>query len=293
MRREHERLRGDRVRDRRAVVGGGEDHPRREDRERDQARVQRPSSIPDQQVGVRGRDPEHEVGSREQRQTKRDPAARVVAAEHVVDAAEQHGDGDLGLHARDPVEDLVLVESEVGEREPGRPRPELQLAHDPVGVDRREHERRQRDEPDQQQASAVGDELARERDQHRERRGEALNVARVEVMDEADAVGDVLVVLERDQRVVEAAVGDRPVDDPRREPDDDRAAEQRALAQPPECLARARRSRRRRRAHCPSVPARAGWRRSTVKSWSTFSRWTPQWSSDVTGCGSRKRRTGL
>jgi hypothetical protein len=51
--------------------------------------------------------------------------------------------------------------------------------------------------------------------------------ALAQVMGEPVAVGDVLRVLDRDQRVVEAAIGDRPVDDPGGEPGEDRTAEDR------------------------------------------------------------------
>jgi hypothetical protein len=51
-------------------------------------------------------------------------------------------------------------------------------------------------------------------------------VAVAEVVDQADPVGDVLVELERDQRVVDPAVGQRPKDDPGGEAGDDRRYQQ-------------------------------------------------------------------
>ena len=53
-----------------------------------------------------------------------------------------------------------------------------------------------------------------------------------EVVGKPVAVSDVLGVLDRDQGVVEAPVGDRPVDDPGGEPGKDRPAENGVGADP-------------------------------------------------------------
>ena len=146
------------------------------------------------------------AGATQSRKSGRASSARPSAnplfgkssIEHVVDAGEQDRDRDLRLHPGHPEEDLVLIEREIGEHQPGGPRSELEPAADPVRVHRRRDERDQRDETERDEAAAVGDQLPRQRDQHRESRGKAVDVPLAQVVDQADAVGRVLGVLDGD-----------------------------------------------------------------------------------------------
>ena len=78
--------------------------------------------------------------------------------------------------------------------------------------------------------AAVIDQLARHGDKDREGGGEALHVTFAEVVDQPEAVGEVLVELDRDQGVVDLAVGDGPEDDARDQSDHDEADEHRVGA---------------------------------------------------------------
>ena len=173
------------------------------------------SAIADKEIDQRRNHPENEVRPRKQGEAQERPGDDHPLAHQRVDAGEENCCGDLRLHAGHPVEDLVLVEGQVAEREDHEPLRDPELPTDACRTDDRNDEGDERDGAKREEARATVDHLSDEWYEHGDRRREPVRGGFARVMSEAHPVGRVPRVRDGDEPILEATIGHHPEDDSR------------------------------------------------------------------------------
>ena len=132
-----------------------------------------------------------------------------------VEAGEENCRRDLRLHAGHPVEDLVLVERQIAEREDHEPLRDPELPTDSCCTDDRNDEGDERDGTKREEAGARWATSRDEWYEHGDRGREPVRGSFTRVVSEAHPVGRVPRVRDRDEAILEATIRHHPEDDSR------------------------------------------------------------------------------